>query len=212
MIDECLVVDFRVTGDGCPLADASEATGVPLDARPPLLRSDGNALLFFSAPVRDGPAATLDEDDRISYLHASRADDRVNFRCFARELCVVHRLIDAGLLVDSVHYRDGVERHEGAVVGHDVLEGVLQAAGDTVGVSLERMSPLTDEADSSVATRWDITPAQEEALRIAYDMGYFTVPRSVQAADVAAKLGVSKSAFLERLRRGQASLLAGVLE
>lgn len=211
MIDECLVVEFRVTGDGCPLADAAGATGVVLDARPPLLRADGNALLFFSAPERDGVAETLDDDDRIRYLHASRAEDRVNFRCLSKAPCVVHRLIDAGFLVESVHYRGGAERHVGAVVGHDVLDGVLQAAGETVGVSLERMSPLTDEDDTAVAKRWDLTPAQEEALRAAFDLGYFTVPRSVTATDVADELDISKSAFLERLRRAQAALLEGML-
>lgn len=212
MIDECLVVEFRVTGDGCPLADASETAGVALDARPPLLRPDGNALLFFSAPERDGLTEALNADDRVRYLHTSRAEDRVNFRCLSKAPCVVHRLIDAGFLVESVHYRDGAERHVGAVVGHDVLDGVLQAAGDTVGVSLERMSPLTDEGDTAVAKRWDITPAQEEALRAAFDLGYFTVPRSVTATEVADELDISKSAFLERLRRAQAALLEQVLE
>jgi predicted DNA binding protein len=42
-------------------------------------------------------------------------------------------------------------------------------------------------------------------------MGYFAVPREADAGAVAAELGVSKSAFLERLRRGHRSLLEQVL-
>lgn len=211
MIEECLVVEFRVTGDGCPLAEAAASAGVTVDASPPLLRSDGYALLFFSALASDALASVLDADDRIRYLHASRADDRVNFRCLSKEPCVVHRLIDAGFLVESVHYRDGAEHHVGAVVGHDVLDGVLQAAGEAVGVSLQRVSPLGDEGEAAVAARWDLTPAQEEAVRAAYEMGYFSVPRTTTAEEVADELGVSKSAFLERLRRAQSGLLEQVL-
>jgi len=206
VIDECLVVEFRVTGDECPLADAAEATGDTIDARPPLLRSDDYALVQFSAPSA-AVGEVLDGDERVGYLHTSRADHRHTYRCLSREPCVVHRLIDEGFLVESVHYRDGAERHVGAVVGHDVLEGVLRAAGDTVGVSLERVSPLGDDGEEPVAQRWDVTPAQEEAVRAAMAMGYFEVPRAVTASDVAADLDISKSAFLERLRRAQESLL-----
>ena len=42
-------------------------------------------------------------------------------------------------------------------------------------------------------------------------MGYFAVPRETDASEVAAALGVSKSAFLERLRRGHRALLEQVL-
>lgn len=211
MIAECLVVEFRVTGDGCPLADASAAAGVTIDARPPLLRSDGYALLFFSASPTDDLAEELDNDDRIRYLHSSRTESRRTYRCLSKQPCVVHRLIDAGFLVESVHYRDGAEHHVGAVVGQDVLDGVLQAAGETVGVSLQRVSPLGEDGNAPVATRWDLTPAQEEAVRAAFELGYFSVPRGATADEVASQLGVSKSAFLERLRRAQSGLLEQVL-
>jgi predicted DNA binding protein len=39
-------------------------------------------------------------------------------------------------------------------------------------------------------------------------MGFFSVPREADASEVAAELGIGKSAFLERLRRGQATLFA----
>jgi predicted DNA binding protein len=78
-------------------------------------------------------------------------------------------------------------------------------------VTLERVFPLGGEDDASVADRWGVTPAQADALQTALDMGYFAVPRDADASDVAAELGVSKSAFLERLRRGQERLLAEAL-
>lgn len=207
MIDECLVVEFSVTGDDCPLAEATRETHTTIDARPPQLRSDDNALLRFSASAdAEDLAATLDADDRIRYLHASRTDSRTNFRCLSKHPCAIHELTDAGFMAESLQYREGVERYTGAVVGHDVLQGVLEAAAETVGVSLERVFPLGTEDDEAVAQRWDVTPAQEVALRTAMEMGYFSVPRETTASEVAAELGISKSAFLERLRRGQSTL------
>lgn len=204
MIAECLVVEFRVTDDDCPLADATRETGASVDAQPPLMRHDGNVLLHFSSPSEAlGPI--LDADDRIRYLHRSEAEDRWNHRCLATESCVVHSLVDVGFLVDSIHLRNGTERYVGAVVGHDVLERVLEAAGETVGVSLERISSIGEHEDTPVAQRWDITPRQSEAVGAAFRLGYFSVPREVTAEDVATELGISKSAFLERLRRAQAT-------
>ena len=214
MIEECLVVEFTVTGDDCPLSDATRAVGVAVDAMPPQLRVDGNALLRFSVPEEgsDELATVLDGDDRIRYLHRSEVDGRANFRCLSKHPCVVHALVSVGFMAEQLGYRDGTERHTGAVVGHDVLRGVLDVAGETGGVRLERVYPLGTEDDEPVAQRWDVTPAQEEALRVALRMGYFEVPRRATAGEVAETLGIGKSAFLERLRRGQSVLLDGVFD
>jgi len=204
MIAECLVVEFRVTDDDCPVADATRSVGTTVDAQPPLLRRDGNALLHFSSPSEE-LGGVLNDDERIRYLHRTAAGGRWNYRCLAKETCVVHSLVDVGFLVDSIHVRAGTERYVGAVVGHDVLDRVLHAAGETVGVSLERISSLGENEDTPVAQRWDITPRQSEAVEAAFELGYFSVPREVTAREVADELGISKSAFLERLRRAQST-------
>lgn len=209
MIEECLVVEFRVHGDECPLAEATRDTGGVADARPPQLRGDGNALLRFSS-ASPGLAEALDADDRVRFLHVSRGD-RDEYRCMSKYPCVVHELVDAGLLMDTLQYRNGEARITGAVVGYNTLRGVLDTAGDTVGVTLERAYPLRDEDESPVSDRWGLTPAQESAIQAAHDAGYFDVPRAATASDVAATLDISKSAFLERLRRGQDRLLGQIL-
>ena len=211
MIEECLVVEFSVSGDDCPLAEASRKAGVTIDSGPPQLRADDNVLLRFSATDGAGTLAeVLDADDRIRYLHVSESDGRQNFRCLSKHPCVVHELTNAGFMSESLQYREGTGAFTGAVVGHDVLKGVLDRAGETVGVTLQRVHPLGSEDEEAIARRWSVTLAQEEALRVAHRAGYFEVPKRVTAQEVATELGISKSAFLERLRRGQSSLLGQV--
>ena len=209
MIDECLVVEFSVTGDDCPLAEASRTTGSNIDCQPPQHRDDGYTLLRFSTPDEsDALAEFLDKDDRIRYLHVSTTDGRQNFRCLSKHPCVVHELTNVGFMAESLRYRDGNATFTGAVVGHDVLQGVLEAAGETVGMRLERIHQLGSEDEKVVAQQWDVTPAQERALRTASEMGYFGVPRETTATEVADELGISKSAFLERIHRAERSLFA----
>jgi len=211
MIEECLVVEFEADGDECPLADASRETDARIESRPPQFRADGNALLRFSAPADAGVAGTLDRDERVRYLHRTTSDGRADFRCLSKRPCVVHELTDVGFLVDRLEYRNGIERYVGAVVGYDVLDGVLGTASDRLGVSLERLSPLGGEQSAPVAQRWDLTPAQEAAVRAAVEHGYFEVPRAASPGEVAAELDISKSAFLERLRRAEGRLLRQIL-
>jgi predicted DNA binding protein len=211
MIEECLVVEFHIAGDDCPLSEASRA-GVAIDAAPPLLRRDGNVLLRFSAPACEDLARTLDADDRLRSLHRTVTGDRATYRCLSFHPCVVHTLTDAGFMVESLTYEGGSATLTGTVLGHDVLRGVLETAGETVGVRLERTYALREEEAEPVATQWDLTPAQAETLQQALAMGYFTVPRGATAADVAEELGISKSAFIERLHRGQHALLSGVFD
>lgn len=52
-----------------------------------------------------------------------------------------------------------------------------------------------------------LTDRQHEALRIAYELGYFGIPRQASLEDVAAELDISPSSVSERLRRAQTQLI-----
>lgn len=211
MIDEALGVEVRLEGDDCPLADASRIANVAIEADPPQLREDGFALLRFSTSPNERLIDHLDAEDRLRYLHVDRSDDRLLFRCLSKQPCVVHALVSEGFLVESLRYQGGNARVVGAVVGHEVLRGVMDTAGNTVGAHLERVYPMGSSGAATVEQRWDLTPAQAAALRAAHAAGYFAVPREATAVEVADELGISKTAFLERLRRGQSALLEQVL-
>lgn len=80
-------------------------------------------------------------------------------------------------------------------------------------VSLERLVRVDGEGPGSGrATDADdgLTDPQREALVTARELGYFDVPRGASLSDVADEIGVSPAACSERLRRGQATLVADV--
>ena len=208
MIDECLMTEFRIEGDDCPLADATRRLKETVDAAPPLLRDDGNVLLRFSSSCGEELTAELDADDRVRYLYQAQTDGRYNYRCLSLHRCVVHELISTGFMVESLTYQNGNAILAGAVVGNDILKNVLETAGQTVGIQLQRVYSMRPENDDAVAKQWDITPAQEASLRYALRMGYFQVPRQATATEVADALEISKTAFLERLRRAQGALFS----
>jgi len=51
-----------------------------------------------------------------------------------------------------------------------------------------------------------LTAPQREALDVAVELGYFSVPREATLEDIAAELGVSKQATSERIRRAVAAV------
>jgi predicted DNA binding protein len=53
-----------------------------------------------------------------------------------------------------------------------------------------------------------LTDPQREVLAVAYEKGYFEVPREASVEDIAAELGISGQAVSERLRRGHQKLVA----
>lgn len=63
-------------------------------------------------------------------------------------------------------------------------------------------NPHPPEVESS------LTPAQRQTLRIAFDKGYFEVPRRVTLPELATEFDVSKQAVSQRLRRGLNNLLS----
>ena len=52
-----------------------------------------------------------------------------------------------------------------------------------------------------------LTDRQREALRIAYEMGHFEIPRAASLDDIAAELDITASSLSERLRRAQTHLV-----
>jgi hypothetical protein len=68
-------------------------------------------------------------------------------------------------------------------------------------MKLREVAHLTD------AGQFSLSDVQRETLRVAYESGYYSVPRAAALGELAARLGVSHQAISERLRRGVGSLI-----
>lgn len=74
-------------------------------------------------------------------------------------------------------------------------------------LALERVYSLSNTFDE----RYDVTPAQREALITAERAGYYNEPSDVSMEELADELGVSLAAVSGRLRRGTSTLIRRTL-
>lgn len=77
------------------------------------------------------------------------------------------------------------------------------------GVRMDVTRMDTEEAPR--ASQFSLTSRQREALVAAFEMGYFDVPRTTTAREVAETLDISGSAFSQRLRRAMTNLVSNAL-
>ncbi|NGM68612.1 bacterio-opsin activator [Natronolimnobius sp. AArcel1] len=76
-----------------------------------------------------------------------------------------------------------------------------------IDIEVARVQPLQPIEHSG-----GITPAQFEALELAYRGGYFDDPRRATLDDLAAELGITRQSLAGRLRRGHRNLLTGLFD
>lgn len=216
MIDECLVVEFSVAGNDCPVVEATNDHDVVVDERPPAHRDDGRTLLNFYAEGEVGDyVGELDDQADIDYLQVAESTDVAQCRCLLHDGCVLRELTTAGFMPHEIRIVDGVERFRGSVVGRDILREVIQTAQELGNVTLERVAEVTggelagNELDTTIES--SLTKQQREALVAALENGYFSVPRDTTATEVADQLDISKSSFLGRLKRAQRTVFEQLL-
>ncbi|MFB6119492.1 MAG: helix-turn-helix domain-containing protein [Halobacteriaceae archaeon] len=208
MIDDCLAVEFTVTGNDCPVVEATADHDVVVDETPPAHRDDGRTLVHLYAEGDVEPfAETLDLADEIDYLQVSDGGSLAQCRCLLHDSCVLRELTTAGFMPHEIHLVDGTERFRGSVVGREILENVIHVAKDMGNVRLDRVAEITPETDGDhgldASIERQLTKQQREALIAALRRGYFNVPRDATATEVADDLGISKSSFLGRIKRAQ---------
>ena len=67
------------------------------------------------------------------------------------------------------------------------------------------------ELEGEPAGRYGLSDGQYRALVLAFERGYFEVPREADLLDLAEELGISHQALSERLRRGTGALVEDTL-
>ncbi|MFC3958236.1 helix-turn-helix domain-containing protein [Halovivax cerinus] len=76
-----------------------------------------------------------------------------------------------------------------------------------ISLQVTHLRSADDSSDPVVG----LTAKQEELLAVAFDEGYFEVPRGISQDQLAERLGVSKSAISQRLRRALTELCSTTL-
>ena len=77
-----------------------------------------------------------------------------------------------------------------------------------IPITLSALHALTPVETTTEA---ELTDAQQEALVLAYERGYFNSPREVTMEDLGDELGISQQAIASRLRRGTRRILGKTL-
>jgi len=145
---------------------------------------------------RDGP-------DGPQFL-TKEVTSRCVCRTFRNHSCVSEiECVQNGELVFSV-----------TIHGRDELRAIITDLRDTgATVRLQRLVDLsTDDCDGSQLTNAPVTDKQREAIRTAYELGYYETPRQADLGAVANELDISKSAASQRLNAVASKLVVGLLQ
>lgn len=122
--------------------------------------------------------------------------------------------VERGFIYDGpTRIRDGVERW--SLVTHHDRERVIDLLDEVreemdAEIDVERLS-MADRSPSAEARPLDrLSDRQREAFLLARRNGYYGWPRETTARELAAELGVSKTTYLEHLRKAEEKLLDGI--
>ncbi|WP_284010443.1 helix-turn-helix domain-containing protein [Haloarcula pelagica] len=112
-------------------------------------------------------------------------------------------LATADAIIERIAVVPGGWRQTGWFASRDAFSKFSSFWQQNAGFRLHR---LTRDGESEPSGD-GLTDRQHEALRIAYERGYFDIPRQASLEDVAEELGITPSSVSERLRRAQTQLI-----
>lgn len=71
---------------------------------------------------------------------------------------------------------------------------------------------IRDQTDGDTGAPYNLTTKQRKAVRLAFERGYFRVPRETSLTELAEELGISRQSFTRRLHRGLQGILDALLD
>jgi hypothetical protein len=168
-------------------------------------------LLWVQAPDLDALDDALDADPTTSdvTMLVDLGDERLYRMQWVDHISLVLRMITNGKATILSAATDD---------GHWVLRVLYpsrEGLSDTVdfctnhGIRFDVLS--VRDLDGEPSGRHGLTDQQYEALTVAVEQGYFSIPREVDLGDLADDLGISHQALSERIRRGTESLVTDAL-
>lgn len=168
-------------------------------------------LLWFQTTNPEMLAAALENDPTVIAADALvHTDDRHLYRMEWEPslgwLCQLLLTSQAILQTASAS-----ERHWHVEILYPSRETLSQTSEYCEQYNLSFEIDAIHTLDPDQTTQYGLTPPQYEALTLACERGYFTVPREVDLETVADDLGVSHQALSERLRWGHKTLINSML-
>lgn len=172
----------------------------------------GQTLVFVTAYGSDGDfedfESGLETDPTVlDPVCVDRYPDRQIYRVAVadRTLSIVSKTVEfGGRLLECCSTRDGW-RLQVRFPDRDALVDFNDYCREqNVSIAVEHLRVSDDGNDGVVV----LTEKQEELLTVAHEEGYFDVPRGISQDELADRLGVSKSAISQRLRRAIGALCA----
>jgi predicted DNA binding protein len=85
-------------------------------------------------------------------------------------------------------------------------------ADHNVALDLRSVRTPNDDTHTQLGPGGRLTREQYEAIALAYERGYFSVPRTATLEDLAEEMDISHQALSERLRRAHHALIGETLE
>ena len=128
--------------------------------------------------------------------------------------CVRNAFISRGFL----HY--GPSQHENGRERRSLLtisdRGSVDAAFDEIRTEyeaelvVERITSTSPPNSIDTRSSGGLSPAQRKAFQLARAQGYYEYPRKVTANELADQLGVTKSTFIEHIRKAENAVLTKI--
>jgi predicted DNA binding protein len=213
-----LIAEFEIHCEALPLAEL--AANVP-DAMLilELQFNHGNRPLFL-VTARGGSKRELEHalsasHDVKDWTHVGRTEDTHRYQIrpalsFEQQLgdeigdlTGLKALATAEAIIERIEVREYGWDQTGWFASRDAFSDFSSFWQQNAGFRLRR---LTQDGESEPPGE-GLTDPQHEALRTAYELGHFEIPRRASLEDVAAELDISASSVSERLRRAQSKLI-----
>ncbi|WP_255197356.1 helix-turn-helix domain-containing protein [Halorarius litoreus] len=210
-----IIAGYAVRSDGLVLHEALSRTGVRLELertvatdpeRPSLfLWVEGDDLDAFDAAAHDDPTVTditvLSEVDG-KRLYSMRVTDATEIVLYPEWVSLGAERLQAYYVDGWWHARARFPDRQAFAAYRDFL------SRNDVEFRLKHLY----NGERTAADAATLTLEQRETLKLAYERGYFEVPRRVTTSELAAELGLSDQAVSERLRRGYARLVEATVQ
>jgi predicted DNA binding protein len=213
-------VRFRFRHEGCWLQETTE--------RHPSLMLVASAVYMVGSEVHMNVSAHSPQPDAVTKAFTEWSRDprikkvtrlgggaqgmRFHVAYQSPHSIYVHILEHTPVALGAIRFAQGIENYQ--IMGestelHDLL-AVLGKKGTVEVLSIRDVQDLGVE-DAATAMTAGLTDKQLEALVIAHQAGYYQWPRSSSASDVAERLGLSSSAFLDQLRHAEIKVIGAVI-